>query len=127
MTTRLASFPHDPRSVPGARHFVREALGTWPHDVVEMTELMVSELATNCFLHAGTGFDLSVCADGNTVRVEVTDRGSGRPHVLSPAPTQPSGRGLRIVENLSRSWGVTPHAAGKTVWFELRLDPLPDF
>jgi anti-sigma regulatory factor (Ser/Thr protein kinase) len=117
MTSEVATFPHDPRSVPRARHFVRETLRTSPTDVVEVTELMVSELATNCFLHAGTGFDLSVDVDGDTVRVEVTDSGTGQPHVLSPAPTEPSGRGLRIVENLSDTWGVRSHATGKTVWF----------
>jgi anti-sigma regulatory factor (Ser/Thr protein kinase) len=117
MTAEVATFPHDPRSVPSARLFVRETLSTWPRDVVEVIELMVSELATNCFLHAGTGFDLTVRAGDDTVRVEVTDNGSGQPHVLSPAPSEPSGRGLRIVETLSGSWGVTSHAGGKTVWF----------
>jgi anti-sigma regulatory factor (Ser/Thr protein kinase) len=112
------SFPFDPRSVPGARHFVRDALRRCPQETIEVAELMVSELATNCIRHAGTGFDLSV-RTGEEIRVEVTDVGHGTPRVLTPSPEEPSGRGLRIVEGLSRSWGVCSRPEGKTVWFTL--------
>ena len=38
----------------------------------------------------------------------------------SPKPTDPSGRGLKIVDMLSAGWGVDPIAAhGKTVWFTI--------
>lgn len=113
------SFPFDPRSVPGARRFVRDALRRWPEETVEVAELMVSELATNCIRHAGTGFDLSV-RTGEEIRVEVTDAGHGTPRVLHPSPEEPSGRGLRIVGSLSRAWGVCSRPEGKTVWFTLR-------
>jgi len=38
--------------------------------------------------------------------------------VRPPQITVPDerGYGLLIVRGLSRSWGVTPHADGKTVW-----------
>jgi serine/threonine-protein kinase RsbW len=36
-----------------------------------------------------------------------------------PAPTEPSGRGLRIVEALARAWGTVDSPGGKTVWFTL--------
>ena len=36
----------------------------------------------------------------------------------SPKPTDPSGRGLKIIDMLSSDWGVEQSAgAGKTVWF----------
>ena len=36
----------------------------------------------------------------------------------SPKPTDPSGRGLKIIDMLSAEWGVDHRAAaGKTVWF----------
>lgn len=113
-----ASFPCDPRSVPGARRFIREVLSPWPRETIEVAELMVSELATNCIRHAGTGFELLVCA-GEEIRVEVSDSGEGTPRVLTPRPTDPSGRGLRIVEGLSRRWGISERPQGKTVWFTL--------
>jgi anti-sigma regulatory factor (Ser/Thr protein kinase) len=118
------SFPFDPRSVPGARRFVRDALGRLPQETIEVAELMVSELATNCIRHAGTGFDLSV-RTGEEIRVEVTDVGRGTPRVLTPGPEEPSGRGLRIVEGLSARWGVSERPEGKTVWFTLRT-PAPE-
>jgi serine/threonine-protein kinase RsbW len=113
-----ATFPYDPRSIPGARRFVRRALRRWPPETIEVAELMVSELATNCIRHAGTGFELVVCT-GEEIRVEVSDSGGGRPQVLEPRPTDPSGRGLRIVEGLSRRWGISTRPQGKTVWFTL--------
>jgi hypothetical protein len=37
-----------------------------------------------------------------------------------PAPDSEGGRGLRLVESMSRRWGCYhPPAGGKIVWFEL--------
>jgi anti-sigma regulatory factor (Ser/Thr protein kinase) len=116
-----ASFPFEARSVPAARRFVREQLSGYPQEMREAVELMVSELATNSIRHAGSGFEIAVRA-GKEVRVEVTDHGSGEPRLLSPQPTDPSGRGLRIVEGLSKRWGISSRRGGKTVWFTLTSD-----
>jgi anti-sigma regulatory factor (Ser/Thr protein kinase) len=118
-----AIFPYDPRSVPRARRFVREVLSREPTETIEVAELMVSELATNCIRHAGTGFEL-VVVTGDEIRIEISDSGTGTPRLLTPRPTDPSGRGLRIVEGLSRRWGVSSRPRGKTVWFTL-LTPDP--
>jgi hypothetical protein len=38
----------------------------------------------------------------------------------SPKPTDPSGRGLKIIDMLSGGWGVQSEAdEGKTVWFTI--------
>jgi serine/threonine-protein kinase RsbW len=111
-------FPYDLRSVPAARHFLREQLSRFSPETVEAAELMLSELATNSIRHARSGFEVSVRA-GKEIRVEVTDVGAGQPRVLSPRPTDPSGRGLRIVEGLSEQWGVASRDSGKMVWFTL--------
>jgi hypothetical protein len=37
------------------------------------------------------------------------------------------GRGLHLVKELSNRWGTRRTTTGKTVWFELRLDALPEF
>lgn len=97
---------------------MREALSDQPSEITSAAELMASELATNCVLHAHTDFELTVHAQGE-IRVEVRDSGRGRPTVLSPSPRDPSGRGLRIVEAMSDTWGVTPATGGKAVWFTL--------
>ena len=112
------SFPFEPRSVPAARRFVRAQLTGYPAETVEAAELMLSELATNSIRHAHSGFEVSVRA-GKEIRVDVTDSGTGQPRLLTPRATDASGRGLRIVEGLSKRWGISEHSGSKTVWFTL--------
>lgn len=107
-----------PEAVPAARRFVRDVLSDQSPEIREAAELMTSELATNCVRHAHTDFELSIQAQGQ-IRIEVCDTGDGRPRVLTPAPHDRSGRGLRIVEAMSSTWGISPSEHGKTVWFTL--------
>jgi anti-sigma regulatory factor (Ser/Thr protein kinase) len=112
------SFDKSLHSVGDARRFAREALRDLGPESLEVVELMVSELATNCIRHSKTAFDIVIGRSGRNVRIEVTDRAGGTPRVRSPAPEEPSGRGLKIVEMLSNDWGVDYHPGdGKTVWF----------
>ena len=117
------NFPAVPESVPAARRFVRDALGEHSSDLVQAAELMTSELATNCIQHARTEFELAVNTE-DQVRVEVRDSNHARPELQFPTPEDQSGRGLRIVEAMSDSWGVSPSPDGKTVWFVLELEPV---
>ena len=116
--TAERTFPCAPASVTAARRFVRELLSEQPRETSELAELMSSELATNCVQHARTPFDISVSI-GREIRIEVRDSGVGAPRRLSPAPTQPSGRGLLIVDATAERWGVIDQPNGKTVWFTL--------
>jgi anti-sigma regulatory factor (Ser/Thr protein kinase) len=121
VTTDERTFPNSPNSVTGARRFVLDTIRGVAREVSDSVALMVSELATNSIRHAGTGFRVRVDHTPAEVRVEVIDRGGGAPTVRSPAPTEPSGRGLRIVENFADSWGVRASPPGKVVWFTLAL------
>jgi anti-sigma regulatory factor (Ser/Thr protein kinase) len=116
-------FPNQPSSVTQARRYVREVISGAPPELADAIELMTSELATNSIRHAATAFEVGVDRSRRSIRVEVTDQGSGQPAVLSPDPMQTSGRGLKIVEQLSDDWGVL--AAGgrnaKTVWFSVGI------
>jgi serine/threonine-protein kinase RsbW len=115
-TTR--KFPNDPQSVPAARRFAMGFLSGASADTLEAVELMVSELATNCVRHTDSGFELTIARTGHDIRVEATDGAGGQPTMRSPQPTEPSGRGLKIIDMLSQAWGVEHHSAkGKTVWF----------
>jgi two-component sensor histidine kinase len=117
------SYPYAPSSVTQARHFVAERLETLSDIAVESVLLIVSELATNAIRHAQTGFTIDIDLGENEVRISIADDGGGQPTISSPQPTEPSGRGLRIVELLSDRWGIissTSHR-GKTVWFTLHL------
>jgi anti-sigma regulatory factor (Ser/Thr protein kinase) len=111
-------FRCQPEAVTAARSFVRDALVDQPLEITQAAELMASELATNCVRHARTDFEL-VIRSRDQIRIEVRDTGDGRPTPLSPAPRDPSGRGLLIVEAMSDEWGVIPASDGKTVWFTL--------
>jgi anti-sigma regulatory factor (Ser/Thr protein kinase) len=114
------TFPHEPQSVPAARRFAINVLRGTSADILEAIELMVSELATNCIRHTNSGFDLTIIRSGRDIRVEATDRAGGTPTMRSPKPTDPSGRGLKIIDMLSAGWGVDSEASeGKTVWFTI--------
>jgi anti-sigma regulatory factor (Ser/Thr protein kinase) len=118
--TSTRRFPRKPQSVSAARHFVREALHECERDLVDAAELMVSELASNALQHAHSGFEITVDTAGRRVRVGVRDTGHGAPQLRSPEPREHSGRGLRVVEELSAAWGVSRRGQGKLVWFVLQ-------
>jgi anti-sigma regulatory factor (Ser/Thr protein kinase) len=106
------------------RHFVREQLAEWSMDsLIDVAELLVSEVVTNSIRHALAGGWVSVSRTAQRVRVEVTDTGGGTPTPRQAEPHEPTGRGLAIVAALAESWGVAePEGRGKTVWFELAID-----
>jgi anti-sigma regulatory factor (Ser/Thr protein kinase) len=124
MTVRR-SFGLDRASVGASRKFVAETLADLPEDIRESAVLMMSELATNAVVHALTGFEVCIDRGATQVRVEVADVGEGEPRLRSPSSSEPHGRGLRIVEELSDEWGMveSDDHAGKSVWFAVRLDP----
>jgi hypothetical protein len=110
---------------------VSETISDLPVELQDVVSLMVSELATNALVHASSGFDVAVDRSDSAITISITDRGDGIPAVQSPDSSEPHGRGLRIVEVLSDSWGINESSdTGKTVWFRLSLDsrsvePLP--
>jgi anti-sigma regulatory factor (Ser/Thr protein kinase) len=105
------------------RHFVRQQLSEWSMGpLIDVAELLVSEVVTNSIRHALAGGWVSVSRTAERVRVEVTDTGGGTPTPRQAEPHEPTGRGLAIVEALADSWGVVePEGRGKTVWFELAI------
>ncbi len=115
---RMRTFPAIPQSVHAARRFATDTLRGSAAATLEAVELMVSELATNCIRHERTSFHITILGSRREIRIEVTDSGTGTPTMRSPGPDEPSGRGLKIVDMLSASWGVVPEQpSGKTVWF----------
>ena len=83
---------------------------------------IVSELTTNAVQASepgGTAVVVSLILTSASVAVEVHDRAPGFPVLREPGPGAESGRGLRIVAELSRDWGWLPTRGGKVVWSEL--------
>jgi DNA-binding NarL/FixJ family response regulator len=119
--TQLAA---DVRSSAGARRFMEETLRRWEcGEVLDIVNILVSELVTNAIKHAHSEADVMVLLTSTAIRIEVTDTGEGVPQPKELVQEGTSGRGLAIVDVMSSAWGVVPHEHGKTVWFEVpRLD-----
>ena len=123
MLTAHTTLPGLTSSVPTARRFAEQVLAGWGHPDAGWTAAQViSELAANCALHARTEFTVTVTADDTQIRLEVQDAAPGAVQQRSYSETATTGRGLRMVGQLSTDWGVTTHPSGKTVWVLLPLD-----
>lgn len=90
-------------------------------ELKQRAALVLSELATNAVLHAGTPFFVRVHHDGRSVRVEVEDASPALPDLAGESAM--SGRGLRIVDAPATNWGSQRKAGGKVVWAELKPRP----
>src|SRR4051794_27147857 len=85
-------------------------------------QLLLSELVTNAVRATRSdAIQMSVRVDDATLRVEVVNDGASFDPAKLPGPRegQAGGWGLRIVDVVARRWGVDPHPAGVTVWFEI--------
>lgn len=89
-------------------------------ELLHSVALVGTELVANAIMHARTEMTLSVELVGDGVRVAVTDGSSSLPRWTPSSATATSGRGLLLVERISRSWGIDRVAAGgKTVWAQV--------
>ena len=118
---RLAPHPTAPRA---SRDFVSRTLLDWRlSQHIPAACLVVSELVTNAMTHAGTDIDLTVAEHLKAIRVAVRDHSPGLP-IQQHDAGDVYGRGMTIVAELSRAWGVLPDAAGgKVVWAVIDTAP----
>lgn len=115
------TLPGEASSVPTARHFVESILTAWGRPEHGWTAaLLISELSANCTLHARTSFTVRVELVADQVRLAVTDGSRRAPAVRDYGSDATTGRGLRMVGELSAEWGVDLHEGGKTVWAVVR-------
>jgi anti-sigma regulatory factor (Ser/Thr protein kinase) len=115
-----------PSTAAAARRFVEQACeqSGAGADVADTVALLVSEIVTNAIVHARTDIVLEVMVNAQRLRVHVTD-GSTVGAVRQPAADlyAENGRGLQLVTALASDWGVLRTSTGKTVWFEVGMDP----
>ncbi|MEW9518828.1 ATP-binding protein [Streptomyces tubercidicus] len=92
-------------------------------ETLETVELLASEVIANAVLHSSGPCDVVVSRNADRLRVDVTDTGQTLPSAVSAGPNDESGRGLRLVDALADAWGMRLESGGKTMWFEIRLEP----
>jgi anti-sigma regulatory factor (Ser/Thr protein kinase)/anti-anti-sigma regulatory factor len=106
-----------------ARQLVTQACAAW--QLTELTELtatatlIVTELVANVVRHAHTTMELTVGLRNGRIQLAVRDGCPALPRSVDPGLRDAGGRGLRLVRELTDSWGVLPVHDGKVVWTTL--------
>ena len=131
--TRREAVPCDPSGSTVGRHAVTAALTETLHsvgsedraadqDLVYEAGIVVSELLSNATRACRSRIALRLEVHHGSIRIEVYDDGPGVPVERRVRGDEVGGRGLRIVDSLSASWGTIPRPAGKCVWSEMLVD-----
>jgi anti-sigma regulatory factor (Ser/Thr protein kinase) len=81
--------------------------------------LVATELVANVVRHAHTTMEFTLGLRGGRLIVAVRDRSRLMPRALEPSAADAGGRGLRLVRELTDTWGVLPVTDGKVVWTQL--------
>ncbi|MEU4623827.1 ATP-binding protein [Actinoplanes sp. NPDC023801] len=114
---RLRPVPEACRQV---RHLVSQACTTWQHtDVTATATLVATELVANVVRHAHTTMEFTLGLRDGRLIMAVRDRSRVIPRAMDPSVNDAGGRGLRLVRDLTDTWGVLPVADGKVVWSQL--------
>ena len=116
-----------PSAVPCARGHVRSVALEWGlSDLADTAELLASEMVTNAVQASGKlravatpVVQIWVTSDRESLTICVWDGSDEMPIRQDAGPDAISGRGLLLVESLSRDWGAYRAARGKVVWVSL--------
>jgi anti-sigma regulatory factor (Ser/Thr protein kinase) len=129
----LAAHPTAPAC---ARGHVRAVAHEWGlPGVADIAKLLVSELVTNAVrasdrpriradLAIVPVIGLWVVSDLISLVIHVWDGNDEMPVLRNSGPDDDSGRGLMLVDTLSKKWGAYRNEVGKTVW--VMIGPLND-
>jgi hypothetical protein len=115
-----------------AREFTTNTLTAWGlDDLVDDAVVIISELVTNAVRHGLPGYaavadmpiKLTLVRQGRFVVCIVSDPSDQNPKIRPADDACENGRGLHVIEALSRVWGWTPlPGAGKAVWAALSVE-----
>jgi anti-sigma regulatory factor (Ser/Thr protein kinase) len=113
-----------PAAAARARQHAREVVCAWELPALaDTSELIVSELVTNA-VAASRGLTspairLWLSCDLTALVIHVWDGSNEMPARKDPSLDDESGRGLLLVESLSKDWGAYRTVPGKVVWAKL--------
>jgi CheY-like chemotaxis protein len=128
-STLAATIEVDPdrTEIRRVRRFVEERCLEWGcEDRLDDALLVVSELATNAALHAGTPYVVTARRRRGALRLDVIDGSEVAPELREHGDRDAEGgRGLYLVSAMSAAWGVERRSGGgKIVWADLLCDSL---
>lgn len=118
------TFPGNPEFVPQVRRWTISTLGG---DIpgVDLVVLVASELATNAIVHTASGepggkFTLHLATHADRWEVRVDDAGGPKhPEVTAAEVDDVGGRGLAVVSEVSKEWGVHGGEGARSVWAQI--------
>src|SRR5947207_11276549 len=90
-------------------------------DMIDECLLVVSELVTNAVTAGRTVVSITVEIHREHVRVAAYDDGPGLPRPVAAAADDRHGRGLALVDSLSRAWGGQRQSHGKQAWADVAI------
>lgn len=109
-------------SVRHARSLIRDPLKGWGlEDLIDSSELLVSELVTNAIRYANGEILLRLILEPDYLTCEVHDSSPALPRVLQADKDAENGRGLHVVSLMASRWGVRRTPGGKVVWCEQQV------
>jgi serine/threonine-protein kinase RsbW len=114
-------FPGEAEQVAAVRRWITSLLPDCPSrgDLV----LVASELAGNAVRHSSSGrggrFAVEIVWDAAAVHVAVSDGGAPSGPRVVDDPGQENGRGLLVIQGLSRGCGVCGDQRGRVVWADV--------
>ncbi|QUQ64024.1 ATP-binding protein [Kutzneria sp. CA-103260] len=106
-----------------ARRFVTDTLRKWQLDTVaDDARLIVSELVENAIVHGRSAAKLRLELRRGLLTLAVRDASGTPPPRPDPDAAATDGRGVFIVQALSKAWGTAPTwDGGKVVWAVLAV------
>ena len=103
-----------PSTIAEGRHTLRDGLAGWGCSNVDDVVLVFSELVTNATVHTTAQSRTVITHGPPDLQLHVHDYSHSVPELR--LVTRFGGSGLRIVSQLSHSWGWEQTATGKVVW-----------
>lgn len=122
-SSSVATVPRAPESSARLRSLLWTSFACW--DVGDSTRLddaalVLSELVGNAVRHAeGSSLQVRLRRTGDVLRIAVHDRSATPPQPREASFEDESGRGMLIIEALSKDWGWEPRPTGKVVWADV--------